>query len=172
LHIAEGWPAISSGPAPGFPNASGDAFSAFAFNHKALLKQSGTQGWTLHDLRRTFATGLARLSTPIHVTEKILNHVSGSVSGVAAIYNRYDYWDERVAALAAWEKHVLQLVSAPRGAPTGSSEEVTPNENPGSGRLSETCQALVISAVARLEMADGLAPYFWASVARAAAVDA
>ena len=31
-------------------------------------------------LRRTFATNLAALGTPIHVTEKLLNHVSGTVS--------------------------------------------------------------------------------------------
>lgn len=92
-----------------FPNAKGEPFTAFAFNHKRLLKRSGTSDWTLHDLRRTFATGLARLGTPIHVTEKVLNHASGTLSGVAAIYNRFDYWDEQVAALAAWERHVLEL---------------------------------------------------------------
>ena len=50
--------------------------------------------YTLHDLRRTFSTKLAELGTPIHVTEKLLNHASGSVSGVAAVYNRYSYVDE------------------------------------------------------------------------------
>lgn len=58
--------------------------------------------WRLHDLRRTAASGMARLGTPIHVAEKILNHVSGVLSGVAAIYNRHSYRDEMRSALQAW----------------------------------------------------------------------
>ena len=65
--------------------------------------------WTLHDLRRTTASGLARLGQPIHVVEKILNHRSGSLSGVAAIYNRYDYEPEMKAALQQWADHIDQL---------------------------------------------------------------
>lgn len=57
--------------------------------------------YTLHDLRRTFASNLARLGTPIHVTERILNHVSGTVSGVAAVYNRYSYEEEMREAVCA-----------------------------------------------------------------------
>jgi integrase len=66
--------------------------------------------WTLHDLRRTFATNLAALGTPIHVTEKILNHVSGTVSGVAAVYNRHAYMDEMRAAIDAWESKLTRLL--------------------------------------------------------------
>jgi integrase len=65
----------------------------------------------LHDLRRTFATNLAALGTPIHVTEKLLNHVSGTVSGVAAIYNRHAYMDEMRAAIINWEKRVAEIVA-------------------------------------------------------------
>jgi integrase len=73
------------------------------------------QGWNgpafrLHDLRRTCATGLAKQGTPIHVTEKILNHASGTLSGVAAIYNRYDYAQEMREALERWSETVRQLV--------------------------------------------------------------
>ena len=66
--------------------------------------------WTLHDLRRTFATNLAALGTPIHVTEKLLNHVSGTVSGVAAVYNRHSYMREMRAALGAWEDKLKSLI--------------------------------------------------------------
>ena len=45
--------------------------------------------WTLHDLRRTATTGMARLNFPPHVVDKILNHSSGTIRGVAAIYNRF-----------------------------------------------------------------------------------
>src|SRR5690606_19610198 len=67
--------------------------------------------YTLHDLRRTFSSNLARLGTPIHVTEKLLNHVSGTVSGVAAIYNRYSYLDEMRAALVLHDEHLAKLTA-------------------------------------------------------------
>lgn len=65
--------------------------------------------YTLHDLRRTFASTLAGLGTPIHVTEKLLNHVSGTVSGVAAIYNRHAYIDEMRTAIAEYDAHLVKL---------------------------------------------------------------
>ena len=68
-------------------------------------------GWTLHDLRRTAATGMARMNIPPHVVDKILNHVSGTIRGVAAVYNRFAYLDERRAALEAWGRCVQNLVS-------------------------------------------------------------
>jgi integrase len=65
--------------------------------------------WRFHDLRRTAASGLQKLKQPIHVVEAVLNHKSGTVSGVAAIYGRYDYAAEKRAALVAWAKHVKKL---------------------------------------------------------------
>lgn len=62
--------------------------------------------WTLHDLRRTYASKLAELGTPIHVTEKLLNHVSGTVSGIAAVYNRYSYFEEMQNAIVRLEEHI------------------------------------------------------------------
>lgn len=65
--------------------------------------------WTLHDLRRTAATNLAAFGTPPHVTERLLNHASGTVSGVAAIYNRHAYMDEMRKALRAWERQLNSI---------------------------------------------------------------
>ncbi|TXN00563.1 DUF4102 domain-containing protein [Methylobacterium sp. WL64] len=65
--------------------------------------------WRLHDLRRTASTGMARLRQPIHVTEAVLNHASGAVSGVAAVYNKYAYVDEKLAALEAWAGRVAKI---------------------------------------------------------------
>ena len=48
-------------------------------------------GWRLHDLRRTIVSGLARLGIPPHVADKILNHQAGTISGVAAVYQRHDF---------------------------------------------------------------------------------
>ena len=69
-----------------------------------------TTPYTLHDLRRTFSSNLARLGTPIHVTEKLLNHASGTVSGVAAIYNRYSYLDEMREAVRQHDEFLAQIV--------------------------------------------------------------
>ena len=65
--------------------------------------------WRLHDLRRTAATGMARLSVNLPVVEKILNHSSGSFAGVAGIYNRHDFADEKRRALDLWSEHVVSL---------------------------------------------------------------
>ena len=70
--------------------------------------------WILHDLRRTAATGMARLKFPPHVGDKILNHTSGTIRGVAAIYNRFAYLDERRDALEAWGRYVTELMEPAR----------------------------------------------------------
>ena len=67
--------------------------------------------WRFHDLRRTAATGLARLGQPVHVVEAILNHRSGTISGVAAIYNRHSYGEEKRRALEAWSNHVAEVIA-------------------------------------------------------------
>jgi integrase len=67
--------------------------------------------WTLHDLRRTFASGCARLGVAVHVVEAALNHRSGAIKGVAAVYNRYDYATEKRAALDVWSRYVETLVT-------------------------------------------------------------
>lgn len=66
--------------------------------------------WTFHDLRRTAATGMARLGIPVRVTEAVLNHVSGTGGGIVAVYQRHDFADEKRSALDAWSRMVLQLV--------------------------------------------------------------
>jgi integrase len=72
--------------------------------------------WTLHDLRRTFATNLAGLGVPPHITERLLNHVSGAISGVAAIYNRHAYADEMRQAIKLWEARLHEILALHRTA--------------------------------------------------------
>jgi integrase len=73
-----------------------------------------TEPWTFHDLRRTMTTMMADSETGLgiapHVVDKILNHVSGSISGVARVYNRNEYAPERRAALDAWGRYLESLV--------------------------------------------------------------
>ncbi|MER8859458.1 tyrosine-type recombinase/integrase [Mesorhizobium sp. M0757] len=85
-----------------FTTTATTPFSGFSNGKKALDKHCGEPAlpdWHLHDLRRTCATELAKLGIKQEVTEAILNHKTGKVSGVAAIYNRYDYQDEKREAL-------------------------------------------------------------------------
>ncbi len=70
-----------------------------------------TPPWIIHDLRRTAATGMARLKVAPHVVDKVLNHFSGEISGVAAVYNKFEYLEERRAALDVWGRYVSNLVA-------------------------------------------------------------
>lgn len=66
--------------------------------------------FTIHDLRRTAASGMAELRIAPHVCEAVLNHRSGTVSGVARVYNRHDYADEKCEALEAWANRLASIV--------------------------------------------------------------
>ncbi|MBP8232994.1 MAG: integrase arm-type DNA-binding domain-containing protein [Rhizorhabdus sp.] len=66
--------------------------------------------WTFHDLRRTLATGCQKLGIKLEVTESILNHISGTRSGIVGVYQVYKYEDEKRAALEVWGRHVLAIV--------------------------------------------------------------
>src|SRR5216683_326480 len=69
-----------------------------------LMVDSQTCGWTLHDLRRTTATRMAEMGIAPRVIERILAHSSGSISRVAAIYNRATYLPEMKSALLSFEE--------------------------------------------------------------------
>jgi integrase len=68
--------------------------------------------WTLHDLRRTMVTVMNEyLQVPPHVVEAVVNHISGDAKrGVAGIYNRALYLEERRAALKRWNAHIDGIV--------------------------------------------------------------
>jgi integrase len=84
---------------------------------KARLDElSGVSDWRLHDLRRTAATGMARLGFDPHVVERVLNHATTNAGPLARVYQRYAYEDEKRAALEAWGAEVESLCEAsPRG---------------------------------------------------------
>lgn len=87
-------------------------FSGFSNGKIALEKHCDDKlpDWHLHDLRRTCATELAKLGVKQEVTEAILNHKSGKVSGVAAIYNRHEYQDEKREALKLWADRLREII--------------------------------------------------------------
>jgi integrase len=67
--------------------------------------------WRVHDLRRSMASGMAKLGVQMPVVEKLLNHVSGSFAGVAGIYQRHEFRAEKRQAMEAWVQHLLALES-------------------------------------------------------------
>jgi integrase len=85
-------------------------FQEFSRAKRELDQLSEVIGWRLHDLRRTCVSGMARLGVAPHVADKILNHQSGTISGVAAVYQRHEFLAERRAALDQWGAHVSQLL--------------------------------------------------------------
>lgn len=75
--------------------------------------EAAAADWRLHDLRRTVATGMARLRVPHEVISRCLNH---SVGGVTAIYNRYAYAGETAEAWRRWAAHLDKLTGGPGAA--------------------------------------------------------
>jgi integrase len=82
----------------------------FSRAKRRLDQLSGVCGWRLHDLRRTCVSGMARLGIAPHVADKILNHQSGTISGVAAVDQRHEFLEERRAALDLWGEHIGELL--------------------------------------------------------------
>ena len=86
-------------------------FSGFGQSKARSDRRSGLREWRVHDLRRTAVTGMAEIGLQPHVIEAVVNHVSGHKSGVAGIYNRASYAEEKRRALQAWADAVEAVVS-------------------------------------------------------------
>jgi integrase len=101
------------GDGPRTEGQEGGGFQGWSKAKAAFDGQVETMGkWRLHDLRRTVATRMAgELRVQPHIIEAVLNHVSGHKAGIAGIYNRAAYFEEKTAALRVWAKHIKQLVS-------------------------------------------------------------
>lgn len=99
-------------PARGKPNKP---YSGYSKGKRELDAAAKLHGWTLHDLRRSAATGMAKLGIAPHVIERVLNHVSGTFGGVAGIYNRFKYDDEIREALKLWDEYVAGVAQAKIG---------------------------------------------------------
>lgn len=86
--------------------------SGFSKAKRALDRLAGiNQHWTFHDLRRTAASGMARLGINLPVIEKVLNHTSGSFGGIVGVYQRHSFTDEKKTALETWGSHVATLMN-------------------------------------------------------------
>ncbi|VTZ52196.1 Integrase [Methylocella tundrae] len=90
---------------------SGFARAKLRLDQELARTMPGMPAWVIHDLRRTFASGAARLGINLPVIEKVLNHVSGSFRGIVGVYQRHSFADEKRAALETWGRFVATLVS-------------------------------------------------------------
>lgn len=100
-------------PARGRPENGPSGFSKTqARLRQALEEQLGiVPHWQLHDVRRTVATGMQRLGIRLEVTEAVLNHISGSRAGIAGVYQRHHFQDEKRHALKAWATELDRIVT-------------------------------------------------------------
>ena len=109
-------PTIASEAGFVFTTSGRSAVSGFSRAKKqldaAIAKSAGhaMPAFRLHDLRRTFVSGLAALGVALPVIERCVNHVSGSFGGVAGVYQKHEFADEKREALARWAAHVQGLV--------------------------------------------------------------
>ena len=94
-----------------FSRSGNSSFQDFSSAKREIDELSGVTGWRLHDLRRTCVFGMARLGIAPHVADKILNHQAGTISGVAAVYQRHDFLAERREALETWGTHVKRIIA-------------------------------------------------------------
>ena len=75
--------------------------------------------WVLHDIRRTFASGCARLGVNLPTIEKVINHTSGSFAGIVKVYQRHSFEAEKRVALEVWGQHMERLI-------IGAADNVVP----------------------------------------------
>ena len=83
-HRAKGRLDLATGPLPGGP-------------------------FVVHDLRRSYATGLQKLGVQLEVTERLLGHVGESQSGIRKVYQRHTFAPEMAAAASRWADHIIEI---------------------------------------------------------------
>ena len=94
-----------------FPGAHGRAIAGWSKRLPPVYEATAAAGmapWSLHDCRRSMRTGLGRLGVDRTVSELLLNHAISDE--LTAIYDRAEYWQQRVEAAARWANHVMGLI--------------------------------------------------------------
>jgi integrase len=97
-----------------YSNVKDQPLTKLTRRQDAILKATNLKHFTLHNLRRTVATGLGNLGVADATISRILNHVSGPRDGgadITLIYNRAKYDTEKRAALELWDSHVRELTA-------------------------------------------------------------
>ena len=110
--VIEALPRVGTEPKYVFTTTGKTAISGYSKAKAAIDRRmgEGIEAWVFHDLRRTAATGMAKLNIQPHVVDRLLNHVAGEIRGVAAVYNRHAYEAERRTALETWGRYIEALI--------------------------------------------------------------
>ncbi|MGA8611693.1 MAG: site-specific integrase [Xanthobacteraceae bacterium] len=82
-------------------------FNGWSKSKVAFDRMHSVTNWTLHDLRRTFRTIHARIGTPPHIAERLLNHIQ---PGLIETYDRHAYLPEMRAAMLAYEAELMRVL--------------------------------------------------------------
>jgi len=108
LNIIQGTPRMASRDT--LFGTRGNGYVAWSHGKRLLDERlDGVEAWTIHDIRRTVATKMAKLGIAMPAIERLLNHVSGSFGGVVGVYQLHDFADQKRQALEAWAQHLLSL---------------------------------------------------------------
>ena len=83
--------------------------TAYSTSKNQLDKLSGVSDWVMHDFRRTIVSHMAELGVLPDVADRVLNHVSGTRSGVKGVYQRYEFIRERREALELWSGYLARI---------------------------------------------------------------
>jgi integrase len=118
LAVIESIPEVGESPFL-FPAAGNDENAASGISkatkrfRSSLIKslEHDVPDWTLHDIRRSVATGMQRLGIRLEVTEAVLNHISGSRAGIVRVYLRHGFLDEKRHALEVWAAEVDRMIA-------------------------------------------------------------
>ncbi|SDC42275.1 tyrosine-type recombinase/integrase [Ruegeria marina] len=103
--LPEGWKdLIGTGDGIVFPRDDGRPLSDYTDgHHKRVIEEAGVPHFTLHDLRRAFATHMADAGGDLLSIELCLGHSPSRVLGsVGAVYNRSQRFDMRRQLLDQW----------------------------------------------------------------------
>jgi integrase len=112
LAVLQNVPRIASSPFVLTTNGGASPASGYSKGKRRLdaLLPADIPAWRLHDLRRSCASGLARLGINLPVIEKVLNHSSGSFAGIVGVYQKHSFAAEKAQALEAWGSFIAALV--------------------------------------------------------------
>jgi integrase len=114
LAIIEGMPKIAGGDYV-FTTSGWAPLGRFdRIKHELDAHMKPQTPWVLHDVRRSAASGMAKLGIRLPVIEKCLNHTGGSFRGIVGVYQRHDFAAEKRDALQRWADHIDAIV---RGEP-------------------------------------------------------
>jgi integrase len=90
-----------------FGDRSAEGFVSWA-RAKEALNDGLADPWVIHDLRRTFRTGLSKLGVLKDIAERCVNH---SRERIVDTYDTHNYRPQIAQALALWADHVESIVN-------------------------------------------------------------